>query len=607
MLPLGTERTQSSGSDPEDGVMAADEGGGSAARGHSSGGVRPEVPGPLDGSTVPEVRGRLQPLLMAASVALVVPYLVVVAAPWPVLTVAAVLTGWGLLIAWQRRHGALDPRWTTRLARLESIVGAAAYVLLVVVDGGRHPTATLLLAAGIVATVAILGPPSLRFAVQTTTVLAAGAAVGLAGTWLDGAFVAALLGVVAVVSNASAAERLAAIERQDRARGDVDRRTHLLTTIEQLPDDDAQEAARAVVATLRELAYDAAAVELVRDELLEVVAIDGLPALPAPRGHGIGWQAILERRTVTTDRYPRTAWRLPGREGIHAGVATPIVVDGEAVGCVIGLRVVAEAAAPAEMELAEVLAVHLGTVLGRLEREQWQRAQLDQLDRLRHLHAELAVALGAELRGPLAEFRQLGAAVVEADAAEQHELAERFARRTQDVLRTVETVLDVGRSQAVAGAPDRAHVDVGELLAPVADATGAEVEVWEAAGSLARQVRVVSPFVQRALELLLRSGSLSTPSTARGVDEAGDASAATSGPPAGRGRARLVVTGAPGHLAVAVERDMGAPTGVARAVAARLLRSAGAELDAGTGADLLVRLPSAVASDQAHPSAVVPV
>jgi hypothetical protein len=548
------------------------------------------------GGGVAEAGGRLQPLLLAAGVALVVPYLVGVGAPWPVLVVAVVLVLWGLLIVWQRRAGALDPHRSLRRSQLESVVAAVAYVLLVVVDGGRHPTATLLLAAGIVATVAILTPSWLRSIVQSVTVLAAGAAVGLAGSWLDGALVAALIGVVAVVSDAYAEERLAAIDRQGRARQDIDRRVQLLHAIARLPDDDEEVAARAVVATLRALTYDAAAVELVRGDRLEVVAIDGLSALPAPRGQGIGWQAILERRTVTTDRYPRTAWRLPGREGVHAGVATPILVDGRAVGCLVGLRIAAAAATEAEMEVAEVLAIHLGAVLRRLERERWHRAHVDQLARLRHLHAELAVALGAELRGPLVEFRQLGAALVAADADVQHALAERFSQRTEDVLRTVQTVLDVGRSQAVAGAPRRVDADVAELLAPVARATGAAVDLGpEAPAAHARQVHVVEPFVQRALELLLRSGS---PSTSTGSPRDGAAGAAAAAP------ARLVVRRRSGHLVLAVERDVGAPTGVARALAARLLRSAGAELDADAGTGLVVRLPSAVAAgDPAAPSA----
>jgi hypothetical protein len=574
-------------------VNAADEGVPVAAPGDGPPPARQLGTGSGERTSAPPLASRSQPLLLAAGVALVVPYLVAVAAPWPVLVLAALVIGWGLLIAWQRRHGDLDPHRTMRLGQLESLGGTVAYVLLLVVDGGRHPTATLLLGAGIVATVAILDPPPVRWAVQSVTLLAASVAVGLAGAWLDGVFVGSLLGVVAVVSNVYAAERQAAAERQDRARRDVDRRTQLLAAIGRLPDDDTQEAARAVVATLRELDYDAAAVELVRGDHLEFVAIDGMPALPPPpRGQGLGWQAILERRTVTTDRYPRTAWRLPGREGVHAGVATPIVVDGEAIGCVIGLRVAADAASELEMEIAEVLAVHLGAVQARLERERWQRGQLDQLDRLRHLHAELAVALGVELRAPLTEFRQLGAAVVAADVDDQRELAERFARRTEDVFRTVEIVLAIGRSQAESGAPSRRAVDVRDLLAPVARATGVEVELSGLApGSPGRRVDVAAPFVQGALELLMLSGSRSAfPPDGPGAAEPPRTSDA--GPPGGA-VGFLGVRLAPEHVVVTVVRGAGAPTGVARSVAARLLHSAGAELD--VGADLVVRLPSAIA------------
>jgi membrane protein implicated in regulation of membrane protease activity len=557
--------------------------------------ARPSAEQPGAGS--PRVLpGQPQPLLLATAVALVVPYLLAVAAPWPVLLVAVLLVSWGLSIAWQRRRGDLDPYRTAWLGQLESIGGAAAYLLLLVVDGGRNPTATLLLAAGVVATVAILDPPVLRLTIQAVTVLAAGMAVGLGRSWLDGAFVAALLAVVAVLSNAYAAERQAAADRQDRARRDVDRRTQLLATIEELPDDDADEAARAVVAALRELAYDGAAVELIRGDHLGLVAIDGMQALPHPRrGQGIGWQAIEERRTVTTDRYQRSARRLDGREGVHAGVATPIMAEGQPFGCLVGLRVAAEPPSEAEVEIAEVLALHLGGVLARLDRERWQRVQLDQLERLRHLHAELAVALGAELRGPLTEFRELGAAVAEADADDQRELVERFSRRTEDVFRTVETVLEVGRSQAASGLPIARAVDVGELLDPVTRATGAALtsRLDELPGGGA--VMVVAPLVQRGLELLLLSGSppahptspTSAPSPTKGDVEA-----------PGRGAGRLTVGVAPDHLVVTVVRDTGAPTGVARSVATRLLRSAGADLDAEQ--ELVVKLPLACAPDDAE-------
>jgi hypothetical protein len=556
--------------------------------------VLPAAAADPGGEPTSGIAGQRQPLLLAAGVALVVPYLVAVAAPWPALLLAAVLVSWGLWVAWQRRHGGKDPHRTLWLGQLESTVGAAAYVLLLVIDGGRNPTATLLLAAGIVATVAILDPPRLRLGIQLMTIVAASVAVGLGRSWLDGAFVGALLGVVAVLSNAYAADRQAATARQVRARRDVDRRTQLLAAIEHLPDGDAADAATAVVATLREVAYDGAGVELIRGDRLEVVAIDGMPALSPPsRGEGLGWQAIEERRTVTTDQYRRSARRRTERERVHAAVATPILVENEPIGCVLGLRFAADTPSDAEVEIAEVLALHLGGVLARLERERWQRSQLDQLGRLRHLHAELAVALGVELRGPLAEFRELGAAVAEADAAEQHDLVERFSRRTEDVFRLVETVLEIGRSQAVSGAATRRAVGVAELLGPVARVTGAQLPRPDELACTG-PVDVVAPFVRHALELLLLSG---TPP----ADLVSPSSQPAVAPPPGSGDrdvGHLTVQAARDHLVVTVVRGAGAPTGVARSVAARLLRSAGADLAAGP--ELILRLPVPTAPDHAE-------
>jgi K+-sensing histidine kinase KdpD len=536
---------------------------------------------------------RLQPLLTAAAVGLVVPYLVAIAAPWPVLLYAVLVAGWALHVAWQRRRGKIDARRTEGLAWTESVLAVAGVVLLLVADAGRNPTAAILLAAGVVATFAILRPLPARVALQGTMVVAVTAAVGLARGWVDAGFVAALLLVVVLLSSGYAAEQLAASLRERAARRDAELRSRLLATVEALPADDVDEALQSATHSLLELGYDGAAVELRgSDGDLQVAHLDGLAALPSPRrGEGFGWRCIATRRTITTTSYVPGSGLTGRRPDIHAVVATPIMVAGEPIGALLGFRTSATMPSTAEAEIAEVLAAHLGAVLGTLRREQQQQDRLEVLARLQHLRAGVATALAAELRGPLADIHALHAASSPlADAPANETVVAELAVRAADLTRAFETVLDTFRAEVRRTTSRREPVAIEGLLRGVAERTGARVLTPPDAPPECLTVMVDAALVDRAIELLLTSG----PGDRHGGVGRDQLAAAGEGP-----SARLSAATAPGHLAVHVDRSTGAPTPMARLVAARLLRAGGGALDdtwPNSSTGCVVRLPTVEAA-----------
>jgi GAF domain-containing protein len=524
-------------------------------------------------------RGQRLPLLFAGGAGLVIPYLLAVRAPWYALVLALTIAAWGLRVAWLRRPGGRGEHRTVWHGRIESAVAVAGYGMLLVVDGGNDPGASVFLAAGLVATVAVLDELAVRATLQVVTAAAAGLAIGFAGAWSEAVLVVVLLAAVAMLSSAYASERVDSGRRQRAARRDAERRNELLAALEGLPSDTADGAVRAVVRALRELGYDGAGVELLQGEVLELVHIEGLPPLPPPPpGQGFAWECIRSRTTVVTDDYGGSAARRPDRDGVGGAVATPIAIGAEPIGALLGLRATATAPTPAEIEVVEVLAAHLGGVLGRLRSDRRQREQHDRLERLEHLRAGMVGALSAELRGPLADVRAVTTTLVGSPglaASAQQPLLEVLGRRTDDLRRTVDTLLDVSRFQARRQTPDRRPVDVRALLtAAVADDL-AEVATDPGAFASLGAVEVDAELVRHALELLLRSGSGSA------VDE--------------RPGWRVSVRTVPDHVVLVLHHAGGPPSGVVRSLASQLLLAAGASLtEAGP---LGIMLPTAGGHD----------
>jgi signal transduction histidine kinase len=520
-------------------------------------------------------RGQLQPLLFAVAGLLVVPYLLRLDAPWSVLLFAAVFVTWSIGLAWRRRVHGFTERRTALLGRIESAVAVVGYGILLVVDDGANPGAAILLGAGVVATVTVLDHILLRGTLQVTVILLAGGAVGAGGSWSDAGLVVALLSAVAALSSAYASAHLASRTRQRAARRDAERQGELLAAVQRLPTDSVHTAAQAVVRTLRELAYDGAGVELVRGDELELVHIEGLPAIRPPRrGEGFAWRCIEERATVTTDAYLGAPGRRTDRYDVHAAVATPILVGEEPVGAVVGMRLTAAAPTAAEVEIAEVLAAHLGGVLGRLRQEHRQQEQLDRLRRLEHLRAGFVGAITAELRDPLADVRAVSATLVRAPRLAnepQEELLELLGRRTDELRRTIDAILEVSRFQAQRRTPVPGPVEVESLLRPCLDASGAALGTDPEELAALGPVEVDTELVRHALELLLQAGPRRVPGGTAG--------------------SRVEVRAGPGQVVVELHRVGGPPTGVVRSLASQLLLAAGGSLD--QGSRLALRLPLA--------------
>lgn len=528
-----------------------------------------------DGAAVTAGAGQLQPVLFAVAAVLVVPYLVRRGASWPVVAFVAAFVLWGLGVAWRRRRHGFTERRTAVLGRVESAVAVVGYAVLLATDGGTDPGAAVLLGGGIVATVAVLDHLVVRAGLQVITIVLAAGAVGLAGSWVDAGLVLVLLAAVATLASAYAGAHLASRARQRAARRDAERQAELLAAVQQLPTDAVDTAAQAVVRTLRELAYDGAGVELVRGDVLELVHIEGLPAIRPPRrGEGFAWRCIEERATVTTDAYLGARGRRRDRPDVHAVVAAPILIGEEAVGAVVGMRLTAAAPTTAEVEVAEVLAAHLGGVLGRLRQEHRQREQLDRLQRLEHLRAGFVGAISAELRDPLADVRAVSATLVRMPRSADEppaELLDLLGRRTDDLRRTVDTILEVSRFQAQRRSPVVGPVDVDTLLRPCLEASDAILVTDPDEMAALGAVEVDAELVRHALELLLRAG----PSRAPG---------------AGSDR-RIAIRAVPGQVVLELDRIGGSPTGVIRSLASQLLLAAGGGLDQGSG--LALRLPLA--------------
>jgi len=302
------------------------------------------------------------------------------------------------------------------------------------------------------------------------------------------------------------AQRLSAIRAaQQQAARAAQRRGALLEAVRDLPRGDVAQAETAVVRTLRLLGFDAAGAARIAGDVLVEGALDGLQPLEVPlrRGEGVAWQAIEQDRTIVLTDYETAPYSLASRAGIRGMVITPIRVAGRPVGVLSGLREAPERPDAAEVEVAEVMAAHLGSVLenqGSLERQQLLLEQAEHLDRISQ---SLLEAISEEVRDPLTVLR-LGAQLLSehgADlTAEQRTGLLSRVRRESDALRLIlDTILDFSRYHGRRVEPRPAPVALERLLAACDLAVEDGV-----AGSLT--VEVDLELLLPAIRLLLASG-----------------------------------------------------------------------------------------------------
>ncbi len=375
-----------------------------------------------------------------------------------------------------------------------------------IVAAGLDTGAVLLMVTSILIALLPVPRPGLRRVLQALA-WSLGIGVVLTGPWSTIDKLAAALGLSAV---GLVVDRFATVlgdARREHAeeRDRVERHLALLSAVEDLPDER-DPAIDAVVRTLRSLAFDHAGVALVRDGHIVSARIDGMEDLPPiPRGNGLAWRAVEEDRTVITADYGNDPDRLYERTEFVTVVVVPIRVDGRPVGVVMGSRTQAAAPSDAEVEVAEVLAAHLGGVLSALERERRQEELLERATRLDELRTRLIAAVSEDARQPISVVTQAagrleGGVHTPKVSREPDLVALRGA--ADDLQSMILTVLAVARRRLDAESGGFTAVTLGELLALFGGGSvphDLEVTPDEL---LARRVWVVPNLLAHAAQLL---------------------------------------------------------------------------------------------------------
>ena len=424
-------------------------------------------------------RARFQPLLLVGAAVTVAPTLYVARAPW---WSFAYVGGAGLaaLAMWARaRVRPLFTRQRQAASLAMTLLGIGG--LLVVLVGAGWSTAPelvmLITALGAVVAVAPERRVAWVFQVVIVTVLFAALGIGL-GSWIIAALVTLQVVTIMLVVDTFSQRLFAVRAAEQEARLAAERRGELLDAVRHLPRGSVHGAEQAAVATLRELAFDVAAVVRVDGDHLWERVISGVAPIggPVTRGRGLAWQAVVEDRTLVTDRYGDTTNQLPGREFLRGVVATPIRIEGRPVGALAGGRRVAWRPSDDEVEIVEVMAAHLGSVMANRATVLRQQELLEQAARLDQMGKGLLEAVSEEVRDPLTVLR-VGAQTLMNHAAdledeERVRLLRRLRSESEELRLVIDTILDFSRFHERRAEPQPEPV----LLEPLLRSSGLVVE-----------------------------------------------------------------------------------------------------------------------------------
>lgn len=385
----------------------------------------------------------------------------------------------------------------------------AAVTLLVVTATvlPEAPTHALPFAAGVAVTVSPARRSRLRLPYQSALVL--GMALLLLRADLPPAEIGMtvlLLVFVLWVAGFLSESLLGTRQRRLESREAAERRAELLSAVRDLSGRSPAQAAEIAVATLRSLGFSVAGVSIVRGGALVPVALEGIP--PAPElevGHGLAGTAVAEDRTLVSDDYAHDRRRLERREGLGSAIAVPIRSGGAPVGVVLGGRVEAGPVPQAKVEVAEVLADHLGGVLETEERLGRQRELLDRMQALDVMRGQLVTEVSEEVRDPLTVVRGIAETLVahadELPDPDRRRLLEGFVAQTGSLRTIIDALLDFSRQQAARPVPTLG-------LSPVGDAVEAAAGGVPVAGDLDAVVRTDPVLLTRALETLRMTGAV---------------------------------------------------------------------------------------------------
>ncbi len=432
-----------------------------------------------DGATRLLGRARFQPLLLVGAAVVVAPTLYVASAPswafaYVILTVLIGLAVWG-----RARVRPLTTRQRQVASLAMTLLGIGG--LLVVYAGAGWSTAPdlVLLVTALVAVVAVAPHRRLAWVLQSAIVGVLVAALGIGlGSWPVAVLVAVPVVAVLLVVDTFSQRLFGVRAAEQEARQAAERRGELLEAVRHLPRGSVHEAEQAAVATVRELAFDVASVMRVDGEHLWERVISGVAPIggPVTRGRGFAWQAVAEDRTLVTDRYGDTTDHLPGREFLQGVVVTPIRIEGRPVGALAGGRSVPHRPSDDEVEIVEVMAAHLGSVMTNRATVLRQQRLLEQAARLDQMGKGLLEAVSEEIRDPLTVLR-VGAQTLldhaaDLDDDERVRLLQRLRSESEELRLVIDTILDFSRFSERRAEPQLEPV----LLEPLLGASGLVIE-----------------------------------------------------------------------------------------------------------------------------------
>jgi GAF domain-containing protein len=516
----------------------------------------------------PVRHARFQPLLLLGGFLALLPSLILSAAPARglLLAVGLAFAVAGVGAWWWVRARRRAPEQRRRVGYVLSLATPPTFLTFVAVLGADRPEAFLPLGAATVCAMAPVSRAAIRLPVQVTTVSVYGVMLVQAGRRpADVVLPLVLLTSIAVLASVLAhdLDRARVAERQ--ARRDALRRAELLTAVRELPGATAAEAAVAACAAMRSLGFDAAGCTVVRGDRLVDLHLDDLPAPPEPLrvGEGLAGAAVAENRTLVVGDYQADPRRLEVRRDIGSAVVAPIRSGPTAIGGVIGARRERRIPTEAEVEVAEVLAAHLGAVFATDEALRRQQQLLGRMGQLERMRGSFVANVSDELREPLTVVREVAGTLashgLELDPRQRSELFDQMATHSEHLRRTIDALLDFSRFQSSRPEPSVEAIEVSELLGPVL--SGAHAVLSPDAGALGTQVHVDGSLVRHALTLLV----------------VGAVGADTSLVPT-----RLEVSRANGAVRVEVHASGTAPAApLVRSLAEQLLVAAGAELHDG--------------------------
>ena len=192
--------------------------------------------------------------------------------------------------------------------------------------------------------------------------------------------------------------------------------------------------------------------------------VDGRPVDIRP-GEGLGGQAIVLRRPVLSNDYmndPRSLG-VAKRVGLHAGIAAPMICDGEILGALmVGTRDPAVKFAEEDAEALEILAGVAASVVAGLRRARLAGAMLAARTAQHHLNNQLAVTIGyADL---LVQDARL--------PSDLRAYASEILASAQDAAETVDRLRRVTRlEEADAGSPDGGVINLARSVGEVGQAS----------------------------------------------------------------------------------------------------------------------------------------